>query len=51
MRGQWNELVPMMDSGAVNPPIGATYRLDEVRSALIEMSERRTLGKSVLVLR
>lgn len=51
MRGQWNELVPMMDSGALNPPIGATYRLDEVRSALIEMSERRTLGKSVLVLR
>ena len=40
----------MLESGVVDPPIGRTYRLDEVQDALVEMAERRTLGKSVLVL-
>lgn len=51
LRRQWEELRPMMASGVVSPPIGATYPLEDVRSALTEMAERRTLGKSVLVLR
>ena len=50
MREQWDRLVPMLESGVVDPPIGRTYRLDEVQDALVEMAERRTLGKSVLVL-
>ncbi len=50
MREQWDRLVPMLESGVVDPPIGRTYDLDEVRDALAEMAERRTLGKSVLVL-
>ncbi len=50
MREQWGRLVPMLESGVVNPPIGRTYSLDEVQDALVEMAERRTLGKSVLVL-
>jgi len=51
MREQWQELLPMMGSGAVSPAIARTYPLDEVRAALTDMAERRTLGKSVLVLR
>ncbi|MGH3333832.1 MAG: NADPH:quinone oxidoreductase family protein, partial [Nocardioidaceae bacterium] len=51
MRGQWDELLPMMDSGVVDPPVGTTYPLEEVRRALTDMAERRTLGKSVLTLR
>ncbi|MFT4011633.1 MAG: NADPH:quinone oxidoreductase family protein [Nocardioidaceae bacterium] len=49
MRAQWDRLIPMMDAGAINPPIGATYDLDHVVDALVEMEERRTLGKSVIV--
>src|SRR5680860_859647 len=51
MREQWQELLPMMGSGAVSPAIARTYPLDEVRAAMTDMAERRTLGKSVLVLR
>ncbi|MGZ4457760.1 MAG: NADPH:quinone oxidoreductase family protein [Nocardioidaceae bacterium] len=51
MRGQWDELVPMMTAGVLAPPIGRTYPLDDVRSALVDMDQRRTLGKSVVRLR
>jgi NADPH2:quinone reductase len=51
MRKQWEELVPMMESGVVSPPIGTTYPLEEVRQALTDMAERRATGKSVLALR
>jgi NADPH2:quinone reductase len=50
MRKQWDALVPMMESGAVNPPIGTTYPLEDVRQALTDMAERRATGKSVLTL-
>jgi NADPH2:quinone reductase len=51
MHEQWDELVPMMDSGVIAPPIGSTYPLAEVGQALTDMDERRTLGKSVVLLR
>ncbi len=51
MRRQWEELVPMMESGVIDPPIGATYPLAEFGRALQDMEERRTLGKSVVTLR
>jgi NADPH2:quinone reductase len=51
MRRQWDELVPMMETGVVNPPIGTSYRLEDVRQALTDMAERRATGKSVLTLR
>ncbi len=50
MREQWDALVPMLESGVVDPPIGRTYPLEQAGLALAEMAERRTLGKSVLVL-
>ncbi len=50
MREQWDRLVPMMRSGAIDPPIGRTYPLEEAGAALQQMADRRTLGKSVLVL-
>jgi len=50
MRKQWEELLPMMESGAVNPPVGTTYPLQDVRRALTDMAERRATGKSVLSL-
>ena len=51
MTQQWRELEPMMASGVVSPPIGTTYPLEEIGQALIDMDERRALGKSVLTVR
>jgi NADPH:quinone reductase len=48
MRQQWDELLPMMWSGVVDPPIGRTYRIDEVGQALADLEGRRTVGKSVV---
>jgi NADPH2:quinone reductase len=51
MQQQWAELVPMIESGVVKPPIGATYALEDFGRALVDMDERRTLGKSVVRVR
>ena len=51
MGEQWEALLPLMTSGAIRPPIGATYALAEIGRALVDMEERRTLGKSVLRVR
>ena len=51
MRQQWDELVPLMESGVIDPPIGATYALEEFGQALQDMADRKTLGKSVVTLR
>ncbi len=48
MREQWDRLVPMMESGVIDPPIGKVYPVEEAAVALAEMDARRTLGKSVL---
>ena len=50
MRAQWDELVPMMESGTIAPPIGATYPLEDVGRALTDLAERRATGKSVLLM-
>ncbi|HET6625518.1 MAG TPA: NADPH:quinone oxidoreductase family protein [Nocardioidaceae bacterium] len=51
MRRQWEELLPMIKSGVVDPPVGTTYPLEDVRRALTDMEERRAVGKLVLTLR
>jgi NADPH2:quinone reductase len=48
MREQWSRLLPMIESGAVRPPIGTTYALEDFGRALADMDARRTLGKSVV---
>jgi NADPH2:quinone reductase len=51
MQQQWAELLPMIASGVVKPPIGATYDLDGFGHALLDMDARKTLGKSVVRVR
>jgi NADPH2:quinone reductase len=51
MQDQWAELTPLMEDGTIKPPIGATYALEDFGQALLDMEERRTLGKSVVALR
>jgi NADPH2:quinone reductase len=48
MQQQWAALEPMFASGIIDPPIGATYSLEDFGTALTDMEQRRTLGKSVV---
>ncbi|MGI8645607.1 MAG: NADPH:quinone oxidoreductase family protein [Nocardioides sp.] len=48
MEQQWVDLLPMIESGAIDPPIGATYAFEEIGQALRDLDERRTLGKSIV---
>jgi len=47
MHEQWQALLAMIESGAVSPPVGATYDLADFGRALQDMEARRTLGKAV----
>ncbi|MFL6134990.1 MAG: NADPH:quinone oxidoreductase family protein [Nocardioidaceae bacterium] len=51
MQRQWESLLPMIESGVVDPPVGTTYPLEEVSRALTDLEQRRVLGKTVLTLR
>ncbi|MCA0336656.1 MAG: NADPH:quinone oxidoreductase family protein [Actinobacteria bacterium] len=48
LRQQWDELVPLMESGAIDPPIGVVRDLDEVGAAIADLEERRASGKILL---
>jgi NADPH2:quinone reductase len=51
MRQQWEALLPMMESGVIDPSVGSTYPMEEFGRALAEMEARRTLGKTVINVR
>ena len=51
MAAQWAELEPMMAAGTIDPPIGRRYDLADFGTALAEMEDRRTLGKSIVRVR
>jgi NADPH2:quinone reductase len=51
MRQQWDALLPMVEGGVVDPPVGATYPPERARDALRDLEQRRTRGKSVLTFR
>jgi len=51
MQQQWQALVPMIESGVVRPPVGATYALDEFGQAMVDLDQRRALGKLVVRVR
>jgi NADPH:quinone reductase len=51
MRSQWDTLLPMIESGTVDAPVGSTLPLEDVATALTEMEQRRVRGKTVLLLR
>jgi NADPH:quinone reductase len=48
---QWADLLPLVESGALDPPIGHTLPLSEAGEALALMDERRAVGKVVLAVR
>ncbi|WP_309649631.1 NADPH:quinone oxidoreductase family protein [Nocardioides sp.] len=51
MQEQWRALEPMMASGVIKPPIGKTYDFADFGRALVDLDERRTLGKGVVHVR
>jgi NADPH2:quinone reductase len=51
LQNQWKALVPHMEAGRLDPPIGGTYPLAEAARALTEMEARRAIGKIVLQVR
>jgi NADPH2:quinone reductase len=44
-RQQWDDLVPLLESGSIDPPIGAVFTLDEAGEAIRTLDERRATGK------
>ena len=51
MHEQWDALLPLIESEAIDPPIGATYDLEDFGRALSDMDQRRTLGTSLVRVR
>lgn len=48
---QWRDLVPLMRSGAIDPPIGSVFALDEAAVAIRQIDQRRAAGRVLLRVR
>lgn len=48
LQEQWADLLPLLESGQLDPVIGATFPLSEAVAALEQMDNRGALGKIVL---
>jgi NADPH2:quinone reductase len=48
LRHQWDELVPLLESGTLDPLVGEVRDLAEVADALAAVDERRAVGKVLL---
>lgn len=46
---QWNALLPHLESGALRPTIGATFPLEEAARALMQLDQRLSHGKTLLI--
>jgi NADPH2:quinone reductase len=51
LRQQWDELIPFLESRAIDPLIGHVFTLDDVAAAIRELAERRAIGKMLIRLR
>lgn len=48
MAGEWNDLLPHLRSGALNPLASETFPLEKAAEALARIDERKVTGKVVL---
>ncbi len=48
VKREWDAIAPHVASGALTPPIGGTFGLDQVSEALLTIDERRATGKILL---
>jgi NADPH2:quinone reductase len=42
---QWQDLLPLIESGAIDPPIGPMFTLPDAAAAIRELDERRAAGR------
>jgi NADPH2:quinone reductase len=47
-RTEWDRVVPLLESGAVDPPVAGTVPLERVHEAVAALGERSVLGKFVV---
>jgi NADPH2:quinone reductase len=45
---QWHDLVPLIESGAIDPPIGPLFTLEDAAAAIRELDERRAAGRVLI---
>ncbi|CAM3281662.1 NADPH:quinone oxidoreductase family protein [Nocardioides dubius] len=51
LKQQWNEIVPLIETGSIKPPIGAVYPVEEFGQALLDLDARKAVGKLVVAIR
>lgn len=51
LQRQWDELLPLLEAGRLDPPIGTVHPLADAALALAELDERRAAGKVLLRVR
>jgi len=49
LQSQWRDLMPLVEQGRLDPPIGGTYPLEQAAAALREIADRRATGKLLLI--
>jgi NADPH:quinone reductase len=45
---QWRDLLPLVESGRIEPPIGGVHALDDIAAVLQEVDERRAAGRLLI---
>jgi NADPH2:quinone reductase len=48
---QWDDVRPLLEAGRLDPPISSVHPLEDAAQALLEIDERRALGKVLLQVR
>jgi NADPH:quinone reductase len=48
---QWSDLLPLIESGAIDPPIGQVLPLSQTAAALRLLDDRRAVGRVVIAVR
>ncbi len=51
VRNQWQRLLPHLNAGQLDPPIGEEYALDDAGEAVASLEERTATGKVLLAVR
>jgi len=51
LQEQWSRLLPHLEAGRLDPPIGSSYPLEQAAEAIAELDERRATGKVLLSVR
>lgn len=48
LREQWTDLLPLLEAGRLDPPLGPEFPLEEAAAAVAELDERRATGKILI---